>query len=134
MKTVSNNVVSMPWDVEGFIMDRRIGFVAAIHDYHGVNVAFKDGKAFCLIDDIGPLDMNDTKKLIQGSYKFSGKTIVNVYEMDEYSEYVELASMAGDVINENNVHFAKLTPEDVEDIKRRFADLAGYYVEALVGV
>ncbi len=135
MMYVKNDIVrDNYWEAEGFVEDKRVGFICAIHDYHGVPVVFQEGIAFTMIDAEGPLDIESIKSVIKKSFKINKAdgSRVHVYSVDEFEEYVELASEEGKTLSEANLRLAGLTDEDVADMKERFEDLSGYYYERFV--
>lgn len=122
---VENGVVKMDWDPNLFLLSKKAGFICAMVVYGENIVVFKDGVAFTFCDDMGPLPMNDVKKIIKDSYKIKGDKKVTVYEMDDYEEYLEL--MSGGMVDEDNVKYAGLTPEQVRDMEDRMKDLSPYF-------
>lgn len=119
----------MNWEEEGFVDDRRAGFICAIHNYHGIPVVFQEGIAYTMVDAEGPLDIASIKSLIKKSFKIDKETggKIHVYDMSDWEEYYELASEEGRNLSKVNIEKVGLTAEDMVDMRNRFQDLSGYY-------
>lgn len=132
-KLVKNDIVKMEWDADLFIANVHVGFLGAVHDYHGIGVVFQEGKVYAFVDDIGALDAKTMKKLLKDSYKVhrgADASVEVLYEMDEYTEYTDI--VCGEEVVESNVSLVGLTEEDVADILKRCEDLSGYFDEIVV--
>lgn len=120
MKVVKNDIVSMDWNADGFIMTKKEGFISAVHQYGDVAVAFRDGKAYTHSDEE------------EGNISFAGmvkavKDAVKSKDVDYpffYDDYIEIFD--GRDFNECNVSVLGLDSE-VDDIKARLEDLGGYW-------
>ena len=132
MRCVKNNIVKMNWDVDGFLVNDYVGFVAAIHNYHGLIVVFQDGVVWAFSQGPGKTsDLKETVDASKSSYKFT-KTkgevkVTRGTTPEEYSEYTVICD--GGIPEDGNVSYFGLTDEDVEDILKRVDDLDPYFEE-----
>lgn len=134
MKLVKDDIVKMEWDMDLFLKNAHVGFLGAVHDYHGVGVAFQEGRVYALVGDDGALSPKELYNTLRGTYKITkGKnpTVEQEFDMDEYTEYTEL--VLGEDVIDSNVELAGLTDDDVVDILRRCEDLSDYFSMVLVG-
>jgi hypothetical protein len=132
MLAVKNDVVKMDWDVNGFIENQYVGFIAAMHNYHGVCVVFQEGIAYTFKDEEGLFSMSEMVDLIKKSYtihKGKNASYEKNYEMDDYDEYLEL--LQGEDLIEGNCNAVGLTSEDMQDMLKRAEDLSGYFREVV---
>lgn len=117
MKLVKNDMVSMDWDADGFIVTKKIGLVAAVHNYNGVAVAFSEGKVYTMIDDDGKYSFKDMVTVIKRAVKENDCDFPNYY--DDYAEiYNGEFTKSAEILG--------LT-EFEEDILARLEDLSGYW-------
>ena len=124
----------MDWDVDGFLTNDYVGFVAAIHDYHGLIVVFQEGVVFAFSQGKGKTTgLAETVGAIKGLYKFTKNkgtgevTGKRVNSPDDYEEYTVL--MEGGIPIDENIEFFGLTPDDVADMEKRVDDLSPYFEE-----
>ena len=126
MKLVKNNCVEMDWDVDGFINPKSRGFVAAVHDYNGVAVAFYEGTIFIHLTEDGKpaLPLKAFAKFINKKHK----------EQDiDYPEYYEDYALLydGGDFNEELLDTLGIA-EFKDDMLSRIKDLSLYWDETLV--
>lgn len=122
MKVVKNDVVEMPWNVDGFIESRKDGFVAAVHSYNGVPIAFKEGKAYTHADDDGEIiGFKDLVSVIKRASKERDSDYPEFYD-----DYVEIYDGC-DFTNEGFMEYHGIL-DCKDDILARLQDLSGYWV------
>lgn len=120
MKVVKNGMVDMPWDADGFIETKSAGFIAAVHKYGNVAVAFKDGKAYTHIDEDGNcLDFASLVKIIKTAVRKNDDDYPEFY--DDYAEIFDGVDFADGTVNFLDIGEYK------EDIQARLEDLSGYW-------
>ena len=120
MKVVKNDMVDMQWDADGFIETKKLGFIAAVHKYGNVAVAFKDGKVYTHIDEDGnTIDFDSLVKTIKSAVKKDDSDYPEFY--DDYAEIHD-----GYEFSEGTVNFLGLG-EFEDDIEARLEDLSGYW-------
>lgn len=128
MKVISNEIVKMRWDADGFLEGKKSGFQGAIHIYDGSNgsiaVAFRDENAFVILDEDGNVcDRDELIQVIKAYYKEDE-------DITEDEGFVLLASGAG--VDAENLEMYGLSEEDGEDIEARLNDLHPYWEETIV--
>lgn len=120
MKVVKNNMVDMQWDADGFVETKKMGFIAAVHRYGNVAVAFKDGKVYTHVDDDGEcIDFNALVKVIKNAVKERDDDYPDFYE--DYAEIYD-----GREFMDETVTFLNLEDQK-DDILARLKDLSGYW-------
>lgn len=115
MKKVNNGIVEMDWNVDGFI-EKGGDLVAAVHDYNGVAVAFKDGKIYQHVENGEPLSFKDFVSTIKSCYKDGDYP----YYYDDYCEIYDGVNFVDGVVDILGLGDYK------EDMLNRIKDLEDY--------
>lgn len=123
MAYIKNGIVKMLWDADKFFEDDNYGFIAAVHEYNGRMVVFKDSDAFLLRDPEDPdnaiADLHAVKILLRES-------VLNGLSLrDDYSDlFIDLLGYDG-CIDEDTCQYYGIT--DTDDIMKRISDLSPYF-------
>lgn len=136
-KLVKNDVVKMDWEARGFMMNTKIGFYAAVHDYHGVPVVFREGEAYTLRDSEGAFPMDSIVDFLKKNLKITGNKnegyeYEELEDIEESDEYLYLGNMAE--VDAGNCKAMGLTDDDMKDIVNRVTDLYPYWEETEYGL
>lgn len=136
-KLVKNDVVKMDWEARGFMMNTKIGFYAAVHDYHGVPVVFREGVAYTLRDSEGAFPMDSIVDFLKKNLKITGNKnegyeYEELEDIEESDEYLYLGNMAE--VDSGNCKAMGLTDDDMKDIVNRVTDLYPYWEETEYGL
>lgn len=136
-KLVKNGVVKMDWEARGFMMNTKIGFYAAVHDYHGVPVVFREGEAYTLRDSEGAFPMDSIVDFLKKNLKITdnkseGYEYEELEDIEDSDEYLYLGNMAE--VDDANCDAMGLTDADKKDIVNRVTDLYPYWEETEYGL
>lgn len=124
MKKVVNDYVAMDWEHAGFLETKSNGFVAAVHEYDGIPVAFTEKSIYVMVDEDedGELTPWDFKTLVTSIKKaVRGKDYAFPEDYEEYGELYD-----GVEFNEEFMEMLGLSGY-LEDMEKRREDLSGYF-------
>ena len=119
---VRNGIVKMLWEADKFF-EYNGAFVAAVQEYNGVCVVFKDNDAFLLLNESDTskvADLDEVVRLLQ-------ELVREDYSIQE--EYIDLyvPLYDGPQISGKILDSYGIGAENADDIGKRVMDLAPYY-------
>lgn len=121
MNLVQNDMVDMQWNADGFIETKKLGFISAVHSYGNIAVAFRDGKVYTHIDEVGGLiSFKDLVSEIKGAVRSKDGDYPYFYE--DYAEIYDGIDFVDSTLNFLGIEDYR------EDILSRLEDLSGYSV------
>lgn len=122
MAYIKNGIVKMLWEADKFF-EVDGAFVAAVKEYNGVCVVFKDNDAFLLLNEFDTnevADLNEIIRILQ-TVVSEGYSIREEYE-DLYIPLYDGSHLDNDLLDSYGIG-----SENAKDIGERVMDLSPYY-------
>lgn len=122
MAYIKNGIVKMLWEAEKFF-EVDGAFVAAVQEYNGVIVVFKDNDAFLLRNEANPDEVADLQEVI----RILQMVVTEGYSIREECEDLYIPLYDGPHIDPDILDSYGIGAENAKDIGERVMDLAPYY-------
>ncbi|MBQ8629976.1 MAG: hypothetical protein IJ421_10955 [Prevotella sp.] len=119
---IKNGIVKMLWEADKFFEVEGM-FVAAVKDYNGVIVVFKDNDAFLLRNESNPdevADFNEVVRILQ-------MVVSEGYSIREECEDLYIPLYDGSHLDTEALDSYGIGSENAKDIGERVMDLSPYY-------